>query len=161
VVATQPSVTLSPKATNFVFVSVKIRETVTPKLHEAVRFRPSVAVQRTSVVPTGNVPPDGGVHSTDVGDCPPVALGTEYDTVAPAAAVVLVVTGDGQLSAGGSTGGVTTTGVGGVGGGVGAVGVVLHPIASNSTSAKIVFLSERTASNYKGPGRKPGEAAQC
>ena len=145
-----PSVTLSPKARNFVFVSVKARDTVTPNVHEAVRLRPSVAVQRTSVVPTGNVPPDGGVHSTESGDWPPVALGNVYDTAAPVVAVVFVVTGAGHVSAGGSVCGTTTTGGGGVGGGVGAVGVLLQAIASSSTSAKNVFLSERTASDYIG-----------
>jgi len=110
-------------------------------------------MQRTSVVPTANVPPEGGVHSTDSGDWPPVALGAVYETVAPAAAVVFVVTGDGQLNSGGSTGGATTTGAGGVGGGVGAVGVLLQAMASTSTSNKNEFLSDRTASNYIGRRR--------
>ena len=74
-VLTTPTVMLSPNARNLVFERVAVRETVTANVQEAVRFSESVAVQRTSCEPMGNVPPDDGSHATVTGDWPPAASG--------------------------------------------------------------------------------------
>jgi hypothetical protein len=54
---------------------------VTLNEHAAVRV-PSVAVQFTDVVPSGNALLDGGEHVTVTGGVPPVAVGAGYVTMA-------------------------------------------------------------------------------
>src|SRR6186997_1866272 len=61
---TSPAVMLSPNARKRVFDSCASFETVTLNEHSPLRFRESVAVHFTSVVPIGNISPDEGEHST-------------------------------------------------------------------------------------------------
>ena len=61
---TSPAVMLSPNARNFVFESVASFATVTVKEQLAVRFRESVAVHDTFVLPIGKLSPELGEHDT-------------------------------------------------------------------------------------------------
>lgn len=94
--------------------------TVTVNEHEAVALLPAVAVQRTFVVPTGNVPPDAGAQLTLTGATPPVAVGVVKATETAAPLVELAETSAGHVRLGDE----------GVTGGVGEVGVdeSLHPV---------------------------------
>jgi hypothetical protein len=83
-----------------------MRDTFTAKVHDAVRPPRSVAVQRTSLDPSGNGWPDAGVHATDTGASPPCAAGVSNVTVAPAP-VVVAETPAGHVSVGPAGAGVT------------------------------------------------------
>jgi hypothetical protein len=72
-----------------------MRVTATEKLQAAVCDPASVAVHETVVWPIGNVEPEAGVQTTDVGARPPCAV-TWKDTVVPAAFVVFASTRAGQ-----------------------------------------------------------------
>src|SRR5438093_1729830 len=73
-VASLPSVMLSPNATNRVAPRTGITSTVTLNVHMSVRCRASVATHVVVVLPTENDEPLGGVHTTDTGAAPPVAV---------------------------------------------------------------------------------------
>jgi hypothetical protein len=135
---------LSPNARNFVRDNVGVLATATGITQEADRFSESVAVQDTSVAPTGNDDPDGGVQVTVTGCWPPSASGVVYDTVVEVPVVEIEI-GDGHDTVGAAGGGGVTT----TGGGVGAVGVpdLQAPTVVRSTTATMDarrFISGRT-----------------
>jgi hypothetical protein len=72
---------LSPNATNRVRLIRGGCWTTTLKVHESVRCLPSVAVQRTAVVPTGNIDPDIGVQLIETAGAPPLTIGVPYWTI--------------------------------------------------------------------------------
>jgi hypothetical protein len=111
---------------------VAMRPTLTGNTQAAVRFNASVAVQETSVDPTGKVVPDGGSHATVTGVWPPSASGVGYVTNTPLAEVLLE-TGDGQARVGAAGGGGVATGGGPA---LGAVGVELEQSAAASNTRK-------------------------
>jgi hypothetical protein len=124
---------LSPNAMNRVSVSSGVRFTVTANEHDAVRFKPSVAVHSTDVVPSGNVEPDAGVQDTLTGAWPPPAEGVVNVTAVPVPEVVVTDTGAGQDNVGDSGVGV---GVGvGVGLGVGDVGLLVLQAARTTMAS--------------------------
>jgi hypothetical protein len=104
-------------------------ETVIGNSHEAVRFKESVAVHFTAVMPIGKVSPEDGEHVTLTEPWPPVADGVSKLTAMPAAFTVARE----MPSTHDSEGGSATGGGGGGGGGVGAVGL-LHAAPSTSVS---------------------------
>lgn len=128
---TSPAVLLSPNAMNRVSVSSGVRSTVTAKEHCAVRFRPSVAVHCTVVVPSGKTEADCGVHDTLTGAWPPLPDGVVKLTAVPVAEVVAADTGAGHDN-------VRESGVGvgvGAGLGVGDVGLLLLHAAETTNAA--------------------------
>jgi hypothetical protein len=60
---------------NLVAVATGVRATATANVQDAVRLSASVAVQETSLDPTGNCDPDSGEQVTDTGACPSDADG--------------------------------------------------------------------------------------
>ena len=115
-------------------MSSGVRSTVTANEHCAVRFRPSVAVHCTVVVPSGKTEPDCGVHDTLTGAWPPLPDGVVKLTAVPVAVVAMADTDAGHDNVGESGVGVGV----GVGLGVGDVGLlVLH--AAETTSATVTM----------------------
>src|SRR4029453_16009057 len=82
---TSPAVMLSPNARKRVFDNCGSLETVIGNSHEAVRFKESVAVHFTAVMPIGKVSPEDGEHVTLTEPWPPVADGVSKLTAVPAA----------------------------------------------------------------------------
>jgi hypothetical protein len=99
---------LSPNAT----IREALREgglaTATLKLHDAVRWRASVTVHETVVVPTGKVLPLGSEHVVLTGAAPPLTVGALYVTGIGLPVGDVRATGAGHESCGAS-------GVGGAG----------------------------------------------
>jgi hypothetical protein len=85
--------------------------THTCKLHVAVLLLASVAVQVTVVQPTGNVDPDGGLHTAVTPGQLSVAVGLGYVTTAPEPPItgVTEVTLAGQMITGGCVSFTCTT----------------------------------------------------
>ncbi len=80
--------------------------TVTSKVALAALPDASVAVHVTVVVPTGNTEPDAGSHATTgAGSVSSTAVGSDQETVAPAALVASTEIADGTPD---STGGVVS-----------------------------------------------------
>jgi hypothetical protein len=75
-----PSVMLSPNATNRVAEIRGGSVTVTLKLHDASRWRASVAVHMTVVEPLMKVAPLAGVQAVVTGWAPPTTIGAAYVT---------------------------------------------------------------------------------
>jgi hypothetical protein len=94
-----------------------------------VRFKASVALHVTAVVPIGKFSPELGEHVTLTGLCPPVADGVSKVTVNPPAFTVARETPSPHDSNGAGGGG------GGGGGGVGAVGLQAALMASIPANA--------------------------
>ena len=69
-----PRVMLSPNATNFVRLILAGAWTVTAKLQLSTRWRLSVAVHETAVVPMPNWVPLPGVQVVVTGDAPPMTV---------------------------------------------------------------------------------------
>jgi hypothetical protein len=65
---------LSPKATNRVTLIRGGAATVTLKVQVSLRFRASVAVQVTTVDPTGKLSEGAGVHCVATGAAPPTMV---------------------------------------------------------------------------------------
>jgi len=72
---TSPAVVLSPKARNFVRVSVGILLTRTVNVHAAAVFRASSAWHATVVAPIGKLAPENGEQVTVTGAWPPRVVG--------------------------------------------------------------------------------------
>ena len=126
---TSPAVMLSPNARKRVFDNCASLDTVTGNSHEAVRFKESVAVHFTSVMPIGKVSPEDGEHVTLTEPWPPVTGGASKLTAMPAAFTVAR-----EMPSTHDSEGASATGGGGGGGGVGAVGL-LHAAPSASVTA--------------------------
>src|SRR5688572_8809576 len=96
-----PAVTLSPNARNRRMVSDS-GLSVTENEQVARRWRASVAVQPTTVVPTGKPDPVAGVQIVVTGSAPPATTGGLYVTGWIVPTTPGTVNGAGQVSCGGA-----------------------------------------------------------
>jgi hypothetical protein len=90
------------------------------KVQKACRLMLSRAVHTTLVGPSGNAPPEPGVHETATGGVPPAIAGAGNVTAISVPVTPSTVASAGQVSAGAA--GVSA------GGGVGAAGLLLQPV---------------------------------
>jgi hypothetical protein len=121
---------LSPKARNLVFEIRGVGVTATLKLQVAVRCSESVAVQVTSVLPSGKAAPDWAEQVTVTGAWPPEVVGAVKDT------------GSATLSGDSNDNDAGHDTVGAAGGGGGGVGPDPHAATVVRVTARATTLKD-------------------